>query len=89
MYNTIISGTDDEIIPNKNAEAFGELVLYLNDISLSQFLRDVNNEDRKVLKNLREHYLPRGKPRMIDFYTELISLQKKPGRKYNGPCHTS
>ena len=89
LYNTITAWIDDEINPNKNAGAFGELVQYFDDKSLSLIIYDANNDDRKALKTLREHYLLSGKRRIIALYSELTSLQKKNRQKYNGLCRTN
>ncbi len=59
----------------KNADAFAELVLYLDDRSLSLVIRDVANDGRKVLGCLRKHYLSEGKPLVISLYTELTFLK--------------
>ncbi len=55
----------------KNADGFAELVMYLDNRSLSLVIRDAANDGRKVLGCLREHYLSEGKPRVISLYTEL------------------
>ena len=60
----------------KNADAFAELIQYLDDRSLSLVIRDAANDGRKALGILREHYLSKGKPRVISLYTELTSLKK-------------
>lgn len=39
-------------------------------------MRDAKNHGRKALQILREHYLSKGKPRIISLYTELTSLKK-------------
>lgn len=56
----------------KNAGAYAELILLLDDKSLSLVMRD----GRKALEILREYYAGRGKPRIISLYTMLTSLQK-------------
>ena len=61
---------------DKNADAFAELIQCLDDRSLSLLMRDAKNNGRKALKILREHYLSKGKPRVISLYTELTSLKK-------------
>lgn len=38
-------------------------------------VRQVNDDERKALQVLREHYQGKGKPRIIVLYTELTSLQ--------------
>ena len=61
---------------SKNAEAFAELIQFLDDRSLSLVMRDAKDDGRKALKILREHYLSKGKPKIISLYTELTTLQK-------------
>ncbi|KAI5621190.1 hypothetical protein C0J50_19125 [Silurus asotus] len=60
----------------KNADAYAELILLLDDKSLSLFMRDAPNDGRKALEILRGYYAGKGKPRIISFYTMLTSLQK-------------
>ncbi|GFR68045.1 CCHC-type zinc finger, nucleic acid binding protein a [Elysia marginata] len=60
----------------KNEEVFAELVQVLDDRSLSLIIRDARNDGRAALRILREHYQPRGKPRIITLYTQLTSLTK-------------
>lgn len=55
---------DDE----KNAEAYAELIQFL----------DAADDGREALRILREYYAGKGKPRIINLYTELTSLQKSP-----------
>ena len=66
---------DEPVNPNKNAEAYGEMVQFLDDRSLS-LISDTNNDGREALNILREHYQPRGEPKIIALYTDLTSLQK-------------
>jgi DNA-dependent RNA polymerase auxiliary subunit epsilon len=70
---------EDEVIradAAKNADAFAELIQVLDDRSLSLVIRDAVDDGRKALAILREHYLSKGKPRVITLYTELTSLKK-------------
>lgn len=60
----------------KNADADAEMILLLDDKSLSLVMRDAADDGRKALKILREYYAGKGKPRIINLYTMLISLQK-------------
>ena len=78
LYDTIIAMMDEPVNPNKNAEAYGEMVQFLDDRSLSLIIRDAKNDSKKALNILREHHLPRGKPKVIALYTELTSLRKQP-----------
>ncbi|XP_066542004.1 uncharacterized protein [Hoplias malabaricus] len=60
----------------KNAEAYAELIQFLDDKSLSLVMREAADNGQKALKILRDYYAGKGKPRIINLYTELTSLQK-------------
>ena len=66
----------DKLDAGKNAEAFAELTLSIDDRSLSLVLRDAKDDGRKALKILRTHYLSSSETRVIGLYTELTSLKK-------------
>lgn len=42
-------------------------------------IREANNDGRKALRVLREHYQGKGNPRIIALYTELTSLHMGEG----------
>ena len=75
LYDVIMQGPEPPD-DTKNADAFAELIHYLDDRSLSLVIRDARDDGREALQILREHYLGRGKPRIISLYTELTSLKK-------------
>lgn len=77
VFSTSIADTAVDV--NKNAEAYATLVLCLDDRSLSLIMRDCVDDGRKALRVLREHYRPKGKPRIISLYTELTLLKKSDG----------
>lgn len=58
----------------KNAEAYAELIQFLDDKSLSLVMREAVDDGQGALQILRDYY--QGKPRIISLYTELTSLQK-------------
>jgi hypothetical protein len=60
----------------KNADAFAELIQCLDDRSLALVMRDAKNKGKEALKILKDHYLSKGKCRIISLYTELTSLIK-------------
>ena len=60
----------------KNAEAYAELIQFLDDKSLSLVMREAPDDGRGALKILRVYYAGKGKPRIVCLYTELTSLQK-------------
>ncbi|RUS85697.1 hypothetical protein EGW08_006573 [Elysia chlorotica] len=77
--HSVFANLDDntlDVDENKNAECFAELVQLLDDRSLSLIIRDARDNGREALKILRQHYLPKGKPRVITLYTQLTSLVK-------------
>ena len=56
--------------------SFAQLILCLDDRSLSLVMRDAKDDGRKALKILRNHYMGKSKPRVLALYTELTSPQK-------------
>ena len=64
-----------KIDPAQNARVFSELVILLDDRSLSLVIRDARDDGRRSLSILREHYMGHSKPRIIALYTELTSLK--------------
>lgn len=80
LKNTVLGvpTTEAEVAADtkKNADAYAEMILLLDDKSLSLIMRDAANDGRKALKILREYYAGKGKPRIINLYTMLTSLQK-------------
>ena len=49
VEDTIVAPEDGEIDADKNAEAFAELIQFLDDKSLSLIMRDASKDGRKVL----------------------------------------
>ena len=79
LHQIILSPTDqsDDIdFVEKNATVFAELIQYLDDKSLSLVIRNTRDNGRKALTILRDHYLSKGKPKVISLYTELTSLRR-------------
>ena len=74
----IINPSDEEAAVDqaKNADAYAELIQYLDDRSLGLVMRDNTNDGKNALKTLRSHYLGKGKPRILSLYKELTSLIK-------------
>ena len=77
LRDTILAAEEDEIEDDKNAEAFAELIQFLDDKSLSLVMRDAADGGRQALKILRSHYASPSTPRVISLYTELTSLVKR------------
>ena len=77
LKDTILPPPDTEVDGTKNAEAFAELIQFLDDKSLSLVMRDAKDDGKKALEILRQHYAGSGKPRIIALYTELTSLVKR------------
>ena len=84
LHDTILPVSDGgvaagDLEPDKNAEAFAELSLCLDDKSLTLIFRDAKDDGRKALGILRGHYLSSSETRVIGLYTELTSLKKEDG----------
>ena len=73
LHQIILSPTDQS---EKNATVFARLIQYLDNKSLSLVIRNAQDNGRKALTILREHYLSKGKPKVISLYTELTSLRR-------------
>ena len=52
-----------------------ELVQVLDDKSLNLIIRDAEDNGKKALQILRDHYVGTSKPRIISLYQELCSLK--------------
>lgn len=81
LKSTILQEPDEEDEgaeqdAKRNEEVYAELIQVLDDKSLSLVMRDAADDGRKALQILRDHYAGKGKPRVINLYTELTSLQK-------------
>ena len=59
----------------RNADVFAEIVQCLDDRSLTLVMHDAKDDGRKAIEILREHYVGKGKPRVIALYIELTSLK--------------
>ena len=53
-----------------------ELIQVLHDRSLSLVMREAPNDGKKAFRILKDHYRPKGKPRIIALYTKLTRLNK-------------
>ena len=67
----------DETDTERNEEAYNELIQFLDDKSLSLIMREASDNGREALGILRDHYVGKGKPRIISLYTELTLLRKE------------
>ena len=77
LYDVILADEEPkEVDVEKNIDSFAQLILCLDDRSLSLVMRDAKDDGRKALKILRNHYMGKSKPRVLALYTELTSLQK-------------
>ena len=61
---------------DKNAQAFAQMSLLLDQRSLALVMRDARDNGKEALKILRAHYQSSGKPHIITLYTELTTLKK-------------
>ena len=59
----------------KNRRVYGELVQLLDDRSLSLIIRDAKHDGKKAIGILRDHYLGKGMPRVLNLYTQLSTLK--------------
>ncbi|TWW67328.1 hypothetical protein D4764_02G0003690 [Takifugu flavidus] len=65
--------------PGKNADCYAQLVNALDDKSLSLIRHEAAEDGRKALKILREHYSGKSKPRILNLYTSLTTIQMAEG----------
>ena len=77
LKDIILPPPNTEVDVDKNAEAFAELIQFLDDKSLSLIMRDAADDGKKALQILRQHYAGCNKPRIISLYTELTTLAKR------------
>ena len=87
LHKIILSPTDqsdDMDFVEKNATVFAELIQYSDDKSLSLVIRNAQENGRKALTILREHYLSKGKLKVISLYTELTSLRRLESESITG-----
>lgn len=61
--------------PGKNVNCNAQLVNALDDKSLFLIRHEAAKNGRKVLKILREHYSGKCKPRILNLYTLLTTIQ--------------
>ena len=62
---------------DKKEEAFSELIFLLDERSQNLIIREANEDGRKALEVLRQHYAGHGKQRIISLYITLTSLRKQ------------
>ena len=67
----------NETDTERNEEAYNEMIQFLGDKSLSLIMRETSDNGREALRILCDHYVGKGKPRIISLYTELTSLRKE------------
>ena len=60
-----------------NANLYAELIQLIDDRSLCLVMREANNDGKKALEILDEHYVGKSKPRIISLYTTLTTLSLK------------
>ena len=59
-----------------NADAYCALAPLLDNTSLGLIFRDAKQKGRESLKILREHYIGKGRPRIVSLYISLTALKK-------------
>ena len=77
LLKVIVAPDSEDVDEEKNAEAYAELIQFLDDRTLSLIMRDATDDGRKALKILRNHFRGSSTPRIISLYTELTSLVKR------------
>lgn len=63
---------DDETDEEKNAEAYADLIQFLDDKSLSLIMREAPDNGRKALQILRTDYAGKGKPQIKSLYYTVL-----------------
>lgn len=66
-----------DIFMERNATVFAELIQSLDGRSLSLIMREARDNGCQALRILCEHYLSKGKPKIIALYTELTALRRR------------
>jgi hypothetical protein len=61
---------------SKTRKYFAELVQVIDDSSPALIMPEAENDSKKALQILRDHYLQKGKPRIISLYMELSPMTK-------------
>lgn len=59
-----------------NADAYCALAPLLDNTSLGLIFRDTKDNGRESLKVLREHYIGKGRPRIVSLYITMTALKK-------------
>ena len=62
----------------KNEKAYAELVMLIDEKSLSMIMTDAIDDGRKALKILHDHYKDTGKPRILTLYNNLCNMKYIP-----------
>ena len=76
ILNKNLNGVETDT--ERNEEARGEFIQFLDDNRLSLSTREASDNGREALRILRDHYSSKWKPRIIPLNTEIISLKKEP-----------
>eukprot|EP00794_Sanderia_malayensis_P005795 gene5795-6492_t len=74
----VLVGPVEEITDEQNELAFSELILFLDDRSISLVMRDAIDNGRRAFEILQQIYAGSSKQRIISLYTQLTSLKKNP-----------
>ena len=86
-----LQGLKETILPSsttvdstKNERAYAELVMLLDEKSLSMIMTDAIDDGRKALEILRDHYKGTGKPRILTLYNNLCNMKYIPDQGTDG-----
>jgi len=65
LHEAIKAAPDVNVDATNNCKAFAEIIQCLDNKSISIIMRDAKDDGCKDLGMLRQHYISRGKPRVI------------------------
>lgn len=72
----LVSSQDGKNDKEDNAQAYAELIQFLDNKSLLLVMREATDDGSGALTILRHNYKGQGKPRIINICTKLTSLKK-------------
>ena len=70
--------------PDEQEDAFAELVQCLDERSTALVMRDAQDNGRKALTILRNHYAGHGKPRVLSMFRKLSTIKKDESEDLTG-----
>lgn len=76
LHTVLSDGRETAKFRERNERVYAELVQVLDDKSLQLIMREAEDDGKRALELLEQHYSGSSKPRIIALYTELTTLQK-------------